>query len=109
MFFILISCQQNELDNERIIRIGEKLTQTDAQQIPDIIVIGNGLREKMTELQNNSSEFRFEIQKGDFKMPYGDNKADVILTIKTDYKNIGIRLKYNREKDKYHILGWREI
>jgi hypothetical protein len=114
ILLFLFSCQQNELDKERILVIGKKLTQTEftqmeSQQISDIIAIGNGLREKMTELQKNASEFEFETQKGDFKKPYGDNQANVILTIKTDYENIGIRLKYNKEKDKYHILGWKKI
>jgi len=114
ILFFLISCQQNEVDKERILGIGKKLTQTvftqtDSTQISDVIIVGNGLREKMTELQKNASEFEFGTQKGDFEKPYGDNQADVILTIKTDYENIGIRLKYNKEKDKYHILGWRKI
>lgn len=78
-------------------------------KISDVIVIGNGLREKMKELQKNASEFEYGTQKGDFEKPYGDNQADVILIINSDYENIGIRLKYNKEKDKYHILGWRKI
>ena len=114
ILFFLMSCQQNEVVKERILGIGKNLTQTeftqtDSQQISDVIIVGNGLREKMTELQKNASEFEFGTQTGDFEKPYGDNQADVILTIKTDYENIGIRLKYNKEKDKYHILGWRKI
>ena len=105
----LISCQQNKLDKERILGIGKKLTQTDSLQISDIVIVGNGLREKMTELKKNATEFEFRTQKGDYEKPYGDNHADVILIIKTDYENIGIRLKYDKEKDKYHILGWKTL
>ncbi|WP_298311084.1 hypothetical protein [uncultured Aquimarina sp.] len=110
----LISCQQNELDKERIIGIGKKLTQTeftqmDSKQISDIIIVGNGLREKMTELQKNTTEFEFQTKEGDFDEPFGDNQADAILIIKTDYKNIGIRLQYDKVKNKYHILGWKTL
>ncbi len=114
IFLLLISCQQNELDKERIIGIGKKLTQsefliTDNNQISDIVIIGNGLRQEMTELQKHATEFEFQTQKGDFEKPFGDNQADAILTIKTDFKNIGIRLKYDKVKDQYHILGWKAL
>ncbi len=111
---LLISCQQNELNKERIIGIGKQLTQTEfsltnSKQISDIVNVGNGLREKMSELQKNATEFEFGIKEGDLEEPYGDNQADAILTIKTDYKNIGIRLKYDKVKDQYHILGWKTM
>ena len=111
---LLISCQKTELDEERIIGIGRKLTQTelsqsDYNQISDIVIIGDGLRDKMTELQKNATEFEFEIKAGDFKESFDENKADGILTIKTEYKNIGIRLKYDNVLDKYHILGWMTL
>jgi hypothetical protein len=114
ILLLLISCQKTELDNERIIAIGKKLTQTewiqsDYKQISDIVIIGDGLRNKMTELQKNTTEFEFGIKTGDFKEPFGDNKAYGILTIKTEYKKIGIRLKYDNDLDKYHILGWMTL
>jgi len=114
LLLLLISCQQIELDEKRIIGIGKKLTQTEFtqseyKQIFDIVTIGNELREKMAELQKNVTEFEFGTKKGDFEEPFGDNKADAILTIKTDFENIGIRLKYDKVKDQYHILGWRTL
>ncbi len=114
ILLLLISCQQNELEKERIIGIGKKLTQTeftqtDSKQISDIVIVGNGLRKKMSELQKNATEFEFGTKEGDFEEPFGDNKADAILTIKTDFENIGIRLKYDKGKDQYHILGWKTL
>ena len=98
------------MDEERIIGIGKKLTHTDFTQsdfeLSDIVMVGNGLKGKMAELQKNATEFEYGIKKGDFEKPFGDDKADRILTIKTDYKNIGIRLKYDEGLDKFHILGW---
>ena len=114
LILLLISCKQIELDEERIIGIGKKLTQTefsqpDFKQILDLVNVGNGLRNEITELQRNATEFAFGTKVGDFENPFGDNKADGILTIKTDYKYIGIRLIYDKGLDKYHILGWKTI
>ncbi len=111
MLFFLISCQQNELNQKRIIRIGEELIQAEYNytQIPDVVMLGNGLKEKMIALQKNASVFEFKITEGDLGKPFGDNRADVVLTIVTDYKNIGVRLKYDKERDQYHILGWMAL
>ncbi|MGB1296236.1 MAG: hypothetical protein ACPG6V_12235 [Flavobacteriales bacterium] len=111
---LLFSCQKTELDKERIIGIGKKLTQTeltqsDYKQILDIVIIGDDLMNKMTELQKNATEFEFGIKSNDLRHPFGNDKADGILTIRTDYKNIGIRLKYDDDLDKYHILGWMTL
>jgi hypothetical protein len=114
ILLLLISCQQKELDKERIIGIGKELTQSefterDSKQISDIVIVGNDLIEKLSELQKNATEFEFGTKDGDFEKPFGDNKADGILTIKTDFENIGIRLKYDKAKDQYHILGWKTM
>jgi hypothetical protein len=111
---LLISCQQNGLNEDRITKIGKELSQTEFTQtnypeIKDVVMVGNGLREKMTELQKNATEFEFKITEGDLEKPFGDNQADAVLAIITDYKNIGIRIKYDKGKDKYHILGWMTL
>lgn len=114
ILLFLISCQQNELDIERIIGIGKKLTQSkfldkDSNQISGIVNIENGLRKEIAELQKNATEFEFQTKEGDFEKPFGDNQADAILIIKTNIKDIGIRLKYDKVKDQYHILGWKTL
>ena len=68
-------------------------------------MVGIGLRKELTELRRNATEFEFKVQKEDLEMPLADKKADAILIINSNYKNIGIRLKYDKSKDKYHILG----
>ena len=99
------------MNKERIIKIGKELSQTEFTktnytQITDVVMAESGLREKMTELQKNATEFEYKIVKGDFEKPFGNNRADAVLTIITNYQNIGIRIKYDKRKDKYHILGW---
>jgi len=114
LILLLISCQQNGLNQERILKIGKELTQTDfnetdSTQATDIVMLGTGLKEEMIELQKNSTKFDFNITKGYLEKPIGDNQADAVLTIISDYKNIGIRMKYDKAKDKYHILGWKTL
>lgn len=114
LLFFLISCQQNKLYKERIIAIGNELIKTeftkkDSIQISDVVMLGSSLREKLTELQTNATEFEIQVNEGDFEKPFGDNQADASLTIKSNYKNIGIRLKYDELKGKYHILGWKTL
>ncbi len=114
LLLFLFSCQQNKLDKERITAIGKELTKTeftdkDTIQLSDVVMLGNSLREKMTELQINTTGFEFQVKEGDFEKPFGDNQADATLIINSNYKNIGIRLKYDELKDKYHIMGWKTL
>lgn len=113
MLLLLISCQKTILNEERIIEIAKKMTQIKLDQsnfdYSDVVMFGNGLKAKMIELQKNATKFEFGIKKGDFEKPFGNNKADRILIIKTDYQNIGIRLKYSKSLQKYHILGWMTL
>ncbi len=104
----LFSCKQYEWE-ERVIKIGKELTQVNSEQISDLVFIGNGLRETIHELQENTTDFEFQITDEDLEKPFGNNEADVVLTILSDYKNIQIRLKYDKVKDKYHILGWKTL
>jgi hypothetical protein len=114
VLLLVVSCQLNKLDEERILNIGKQLaqtefTQTNSKPIYDIVMLGKGLKGEMVELQKNATKFEFEIMKGDLKSSFGDNRADVVLKINSDYKNIGIRLKYDKTEDKYHILGWMTL
>lgn len=109
---LLISCSTIELDENRIFQIGKKLTQTDFSQFnsdfPDVVILGDGLKTKMTELQKNASEFDFEIKTFYYDFP-SDNTENSILTIKTDYQNVEIKLKYDNEIDKFHIIGFMTL
>jgi hypothetical protein len=115
-FILLISLYAcaNKPDTTRLIRIGTMLTKLDtlthtSRFIPDVIAVGDGLFEKMTDIHHHASHYDFQITPGDLDYPYGNNKADYILTIISDYHNVAIRLKYNKPKDKYAILGYMTI
>lgn len=115
LFLVLfISCGRQELDRTRIESIGQSLIKLDTihkteSSISDIVFLGEGLKQKISQLKTKTTKFNTKVEKGDFKKPFGNNQADCILTIKTDIENIGIRLKYNKNKDKYDILGWMTL
>ena len=74
--------------------------------IDDIVFIGNELKEKIHTIKEKATKFEYLVKKGDLEKPYGDASADAVLSIISDYKGLKIRLKYDEELDKYHILGW---
>jgi primosomal protein N'' len=111
---LLFSCIRQELDKTRIESIGQSLIKLDTfnkteSSIPDIVFLGEGLIKKISQLKTKATKFNTRVEKGDFKKPFGNNQADCILTIQTDIESIGIRLKYNKNKDKYDILGWMTL
>lgn len=73
------------------------------------IRIRKGLNSKLIELTDSLKTYELRIKKGDLSEPYGDNKADCILEILTDYKDIGIRLKYQKKYDTYDVLGYMTL
>ena len=115
LFLVLsFSCGRQELDKTRVESIGQSLIKLDAinkteSSISDIVFLGEGLIQKISQLKTKTTKFNTKVEKGDFKKPFGNNQADCILTIQTDIENIGIRLKYNKNKDKYDILGWMTL
>ncbi|CAL2091842.1 hypothetical protein [Tenacibaculum sp. 190524A02b] len=102
------SCKKVDVDDKRIIEIGKKLTQKEFNY-QDIVIVGDRLKENIVTLHKNTTEFEFVVTENDLQKPFGNNKADCVLTVKSDYKNIRIRLKYDKELDKYHILGWTTL
>ncbi len=115
LFLVLfISCGRQELDKTRVESIGHSLIKFDTidktePSISDIAFLGEGLLKKISQLKTKATKYNIKVEKGDFKKPFGNNQADCILTIQTDIENIGIRLKYNKNKDKYDILGWMTL
>jgi hypothetical protein len=111
---LIISCQNKNIDKKRIVAIGQALLKTDTLQKPstgttDVVFIGGGLAGKISQLREHATNYNFEVVEGDFKEPFGDNRADCILKIDSDYQDVGIRLKYNKAMDKYDILGWMTL
>ena len=110
----LASCDNFKTTNDRVIKIGESIINIDTIKtgnpiIPDVVFIGDNLIDKVLLIKRNSKTYSLKVENGDFKKPFGNNKADCILTIDTDFQDIGIRLKYNKQRDKYDILGWKTL
>lgn len=114
LLVLLFSSCREELDKTRIENIGQSILKLDTinkaeSSVPDVVSISEELINKITQLKAKATKYNTKIEKGDFKKPYGNKQADCILTIQTDIENIGIRLKYNKDKDKYDILGWMTL
>ena len=108
---LFYSCQHRILDDARITNIGVELISSNFHQnkpytIEDVVFIGNGLKERVQFINESATKFKYSVGKGGLEKPYGDDKADAVLTINSDYEDLKIRLKYDEELDKYHILGW---
>jgi len=110
----LFSCSYfKKNDEERILRIGHEILNNPPSKGSSYkhseIRIRKGLNKKLIELTDSMSTYRLEIKDGDFSKPYGDNRADCYLVIDTDYKDIGIRLKYEKKYDTYDVLGYMTL
>ena len=79
------------------------------KNIQDIVLVGDSLIAKVLLIKANTNKYNLKVEKGDLKEPYGNDKADYVLTINTDFQNIAIRLKYNDQIKKYDILGWMTL
>ncbi|WP_343688681.1 hypothetical protein [Chitinophaga sp.] len=101
-------------DSNRLMEIGKMLTQLDtltpvSRFIPHVVRVGNGLFQKMTDIHNHATSYDFQITRGDLDYPYGDNKADYVLTIISDYHDVAVRLRHNESLDKFDILGYMTL
>lgn len=111
LLIAILSCRNETIDETRIRKIGQALIQIDTisgkSSIQDIVYIGDGLLREISPLRAKANTYKFCVRPGDLNNPFGNNTADCILTINTEYKDIEIRLKYNQDKNKYDIPGWR--
>lgn len=110
----LLSCNYWGYDKDRVLKIGHSLISIDTNhhqspQIPDLVGVGPQLIEKLVFLRAHAKTYHFNVNSGDFGNAYGMGKADCILIIDTDFQDIGIRLRYNRGKNKYEILGFMTL
>ena len=52
----------------------------------------------------------YEIEWNDAQPPIGDGKADFRLITITDYgAKTGLRMKYDRQVSKYHVMGYWQL
>ncbi|HHC80789.1 MAG TPA: hypothetical protein ENK46_12960 [Flavobacteriia bacterium] len=114
--FTFSSCQNSiRLNNAdiRIKNIGKALVLLDTFQfskannnylINDVVNVGEGL---FNEIQKNKpfQNVKYRVLKGDIPFA-GEKTADYVLEITNNNTTISIRLKYDNEYDKFHILGY---
>ncbi len=112
LLLFLVSCQKLELKEDRIIQIGERLTSTDFtnfnSDFPDIVTLGNSLKNKMIELQKNTTKFKINAKTSYYSLPF-DVQVDAILSITSNHRKLEIKLKHDKELDKFHILGFATL
>ncbi|WDE09361.1 hypothetical protein [Thalassomonas haliotis] len=112
---LLMSCsndQEQDLLAEKVgyylleETLSESVFSKGALEHPNIIRLGAALGEQLKSLRSNfSANCKTEVVLGDNKA--GDGTASHhIFIICEQVKNIGIRLKYDREKRAFHILGY---
>ena len=76
----------------------------ESQQSEDIVYIGHNTQAKLEQLP---VDVGIEVKIGDAFSPIGDRKADACILYSTKEKEIlGLRMKYDRGRDKFHILGF---
>jgi hypothetical protein len=106
VFFV--SCESQTASKE-ILNVGKELTTNDLAKIDstgNIVFIGRGLKEKISELKKQNSKFKFEVKNRDLNYPFGDSNAENILILNNGTQKINVRLKYNSNKKKFDILGY---
>jgi hypothetical protein len=111
---VLTSCKEERNNLERVQKIGNDLLLLDFANKDDlknleIVSLGNSLIQEIEAIKKQSKTITITIEDGDFDKPFGNNQADYIMKIKSGFKNIGVRLKYNSVKDKFDILGWKTL
>jgi hypothetical protein len=105
---VFISCRNETIINE-ILNVGKELTTKDLSKTDsteNIVFIGKGLKEKITELKKQNFELKLKAQNGDLNYPIGDSKAENILILNNGIQKLKVRLKYNTNKKKFDILGF---
>ncbi len=113
IFFILTSCKDERNNPERVQKIGNDLLLLDFTNKDDlkslgVVTLGQGLIQEIEGIRKREKTITITVENGDFGKPFG-NDADYIMKIKSEFKNIGVRFKYNSDKDKFDILGWKSI
>lgn len=114
IFFILTSCKDERNNLERVQKIGNDLLLLDFTNNEDlksleVISLGKGLIQEIEGIRNREKTITITVEEGDFEKPFGSNEADYIMKIESGFKNIGVRFKYNPDKDKFDILGWKTL
>jgi hypothetical protein len=97
--------QEAELVGEYLIDLllSEKLASTDNVGHPNIVRVGNGLKEKMAEIKSSRIKDCVSANQQDLT----EKEASHIIYIVCSKKPVlGVRLKYDKKYKAFHILGY---
>lgn len=111
ILLILISCN-NQTEKEKLQKVANELIENDLtsneiSSTENIVFIGQSLKGKIAELKKQHSKIKIEFRDGDLNYPYGNFQADNILILDNSIQKVDVRLKYNDEKNKFDILGYK--
>ena len=73
-------------------------------QSEDIVHLGSSTKSKLEELPK---DVKINVRIGDATAPIGDRKADACIFYSTKQKKLlGLRMKYDIRRNKFHIMGY---
>ncbi|MBB3699419.1 hypothetical protein KMW28_25150 [Flammeovirga yaeyamensis] len=114
---LLISCNNETKDKEKISLIAksiysiEKIEYTPNNPnyaLEGIVHLGGSLYEELLEMSEEGFVEKSIIKKGDVFYDM-NNKADYHLIIISNMRKIAIRLRYDDNYKKYHVIGYVEV
>tara|TARA_R110000737_G_scaffold319335_1_gene330522 strand:+ start:71 stop:454 length:384 start_codon:yes stop_codon:yes gene_type:complete len=115
LLLFLVSCSDSDEHNLLAKKIGDYLlneTRTGGLFLrksdvhPNIIRIGKGFSDKLTSLKNKlKGNCSTIVNLGDSRVGDGSATHHVFLLCE-QVKYIGVRLKYDKKKKSFHILGY---
>ncbi|WP_093671401.1 hypothetical protein [Tenacibaculum sp. MAR_2009_124] len=108
----LSTCKDSKKMEARVMKIGKELVMMETKGdfrsnenflVNDVVNVGKSLFNLIQTLKpfDNVS---FNVEKGD--IPYGNGSADYTLEILKQELNLKVRLKYDSNYDRFHILGF---
>ncbi|SEC49981.1 hypothetical protein SAMN04489761_3162 [Tenacibaculum sp. MAR_2009_124] len=96
----------------RVMKIGKELVMMETKGdfrsnenflVNDVVNVGKSLFNLIQTLKPFDN-VRFNVEKGD--IPYGNGSADYTLEILKQELNLKVRLKYDSNYDRFHLLGF---
>jgi len=107
---LLAGCWIGTDKEARVLTIADRLCAAAAhgetlEKCPDVVsVVGaDKLAEMSGELQKGYS---IEMFTGDAPSPLGDGSGTHHVLIHTETSGLGLRFKYDQQRDQFHILGY---
>ena len=109
MLILFLGCQDQKIDKLNTIAndllLAEKKTSSGRIKVNDVVKIGNSLNEILKNRKTPISSIKIEIQRGDF-LEDGKKKVTHSILYTSTKSKLGLRMRYDKEIDKFHIVGY---